>query len=506
MDIDGGTAGMTIAGNGSNRVLTIDGGVTASISVSLNALTITGGGGVNRGGGVRVFAGDHVSITNSLLVGNVANNFGDAIAVESGASATLTNTTVANNGSGTSYAVQSEGDITMSNATVTGNARGVGINGGTATTVNSIVLGNVGPADFAVSGFGTYAFNGLSIIGEGTDNDPSDGKIDGDPAEVFAVVINPATGAGLLADNGGPTLTVALRDDPSNPALDAAIGGTDSDQRGVAAFDNVAGTGDSGNNRDIGAYELADFSSHAPIAADDAFTGAEDTEITGNVLADNGAGADSDPDGDVLSVIAGTFATTQGGSVAIASDGSFTYSPAANFNGTDSFDYRVTDGALTYTGTVTLTVTPVADAPVAIDDAFTGRADTSISGNVLADNGAGADYDPDGDTLIVTAAAVGMLGGGSYLRRRGWQLHLHACGRLHRHRELQLHGQGFVPWRPQRHRHASPSRSFPTLRRLRSKMPIRWMRIRPSLLLPPACSSTTAMLTATRSPPSSSTT
>jgi len=411
MDIDGGTAGMTVAGNGSDRVFTIDGGATTSISVSLDTLTITGGGSVNRGGGVRVLAGDHVSITNSLLVGNDANNFGDAIAVESGASATLTNTTVADNGVGTSYAVQSEGTITMSNVTVTGNAHGVGISGGTATTVNSIVLGNGGTADFTVSGFGTtYAFNGLSIIGEGTDTDPSDGKIDGDPVQVFAG--SDPSGAGILADNGGPTLTVALRNDPSNPALDAAIGGTETDQRGVAAFDAVAGTGDSGNNRDIGAYELSANAPHAPVAADDAFTGPEDTEITGNVLADNGAGADSDADNDVLSVIAGTFATAQGGSVTLNADGSFSYLPVANFNGTDSFDYRVTDGTLSDTGTVTLTVTPVPDAPVAIDDAFTGRQDTQISGNVLADNGAGADYDPDGEAPTAVEMSVANLGGG----------------------------------------------------------------------------------------------
>jgi VCBS repeat-containing protein len=410
MDIDGGTAGMTVAGNGSDRVFTIDGGATTSISVSLDTLTITGGGSVNRGGGVRVLAGDHVSITNSLLVGNDANNFGDAIAVEIGASATLTNTTVADNGVGTSYAVQSEGTITMSNVTVTGNAHGVGISGGTATTVNSIVLGNGGTADFVVSGFTTYAFNGLSIIGEGTDTDPSDGKIDGDPVQVFAG--SDPSGAGILADNGGPTLTVALRNDPSNPALDAAIGGTDTDQRGVAAFDAVAGTGDSGNNRDIGAYELSANAPHAPVAADDAFTGPEDTEITGNVLADNGAGADSDADNDVLSVIAGTFATAQGGSVTLNADGSFSYLPVANFNGTDSFDYRVTDGTLSDTGTVTLTVTPVPDAPVAIDDAFTGRQDTQISGNVLADNGAGADYDPDGEAPTAVEMSVANLGGG----------------------------------------------------------------------------------------------
>ena len=113
------------------------------------------------------------------------------------------------------------------------------------------------------------------------------------PSQVFATIANPVhRWPGLW-----PTMAARRRPSrfatiPSNPALDGAIGGTDSDQRGVAAFDNVAGTGDSGNNRDIGAYETAPFVSHAPIAADDAFTGAEDSDITGNVLADNGAGED----------------------------------------------------------------------------------------------------------------------------------------------------------------------------------------------------------------------
>ena len=45
-----------------------------------------------------------------------------------------------------------------------------------------------------------------------------------------------------------------------------------------------------------------------------------------------------------LTVVAGTFATTQGGSITIAADGSYTYTPAANFNGVDTVDYTVTDG------------------------------------------------------------------------------------------------------------------------------------------------------------------
>ncbi|MCQ4349147.1 Ig-like domain-containing protein [Pseudomonas stutzeri] len=60
-----------------------------------------------------------------------------------------------------------------------------------------------------------------------------------------------------------------------------------------------------------------------------------------------------------MSVVAGTFVTAQGGSIVIAADGSYIYTPPADFHGTDTVDYTVTDGSLTDTATLTLTVTPV---------------------------------------------------------------------------------------------------------------------------------------------------
>ncbi|MCQ4349149.1 cadherin-like domain-containing protein [Pseudomonas stutzeri] len=63
-----------------------------------------------------------------------------------------------------------------------------------------------------------------------------------------------------------------------------------------------------------------------------------------------------------LSVVAGTFVTAQGGSIVIAADGSYTYTPPADFHGIDTVDYTVTDGSLTDTATLTLTVTPVPSA------------------------------------------------------------------------------------------------------------------------------------------------
>ena len=60
-------------------------------------------------------------------------------------------------------------------------------------------------------------------------------------------------------------------------------------------------------------------------------------------------------------------------------DGTFTYTPNANFNGTDSFTYRVTDGATSDTATVTITVAAVNDAPTAANDTATTKEDTAVT-------------------------------------------------------------------------------------------------------------------------------
>ena len=97
----------------------------------------------------------------------------------------------------------------------------------------------------------------------------------------------------------------------------------------------------------------------APVAEADAFSGTEDTPIAGNVLAN-----DSDIEGDALSVAnAGTFASANGGTVTMQANGDFTYDPAADFNGADSFEYVLSDGTDTVTSTVTLDLEAVNDGP-----------------------------------------------------------------------------------------------------------------------------------------------
>src|SRR5439155_11136537 len=89
------------------------------------------------------------------------------------------------------------------------------------------------------------------------------------------------------------------------------------------------------------------------------------------------------------------------GTVIVLANGGFTYTPAANYNGSDSFTYAASDGiATSNVATVALTVTSVNDAPVAVNDAVTTAEDTAVSGNVLAN-----DTDADAGTTL-TAALV----------------------------------------------------------------------------------------------------
>ncbi|MBF4467764.1 Ig-like domain-containing protein, partial [Flavobacterium sp. LC2016-12] len=106
----------------------------------------------------------------------------------------------------------------------------------------------------------------------------------------------------------------------------------------------------------------------------------------------------------------GTFTTTQGGTLTLAADGSYTYMPAANFHGADTVNYTVTDGNLTDIGTLTITVTPVNDAPLAVDDTITAIEDTLFTSVV---NLTANDTDVDLDALTVVAGTFTTTQGGT---------------------------------------------------------------------------------------------
>ncbi|MGY1408093.1 Ig-like domain-containing protein [Luteimonas sp. A611] len=151
----------------------------------------------------------------------------------------------------------------------------------------------------------------------------------------------------------------------------------------------------------------------APVATNDGPVAVtEDTPVSGNVLTN-----DNDVDGDTLTVTqftvdgdrtvytAGQTATITGvGTLFINADGSYTFTPALNYNGpVPTATYTITDGSLTDTAELSFAnVSPVNDAPVATNDGPVAvTEDTPVGGNVLTN-----DSDVDGDTLTVTQFTV----------------------------------------------------------------------------------------------------
>ncbi|MBE3717927.1 tandem-95 repeat protein, partial [Vibrio parahaemolyticus] len=132
----------------------------------------------------------------------------------------------------------------------------------------------------------------------------------------------------------------------------------------------------------------------APNAKNDVITTEEDTAVTIDVLVN-----DSDVEGDVLSIQSASVPSEQG-SVGIV-DGKLVFTPAENFNGEATITYIVTDGDLTDEAKVTVTVTPVNDSPVAVDDTTSIQEDTAVTIDVLTN-----DTDVDGDKLSIESASV----------------------------------------------------------------------------------------------------
>ncbi|HGS5557269.1 TPA: tandem-95 repeat protein, partial [Vibrio parahaemolyticus] len=132
----------------------------------------------------------------------------------------------------------------------------------------------------------------------------------------------------------------------------------------------------------------------APNAENDVITTEEDTAVTIDVLVN-----DSDVEGDVLSIQSASVPSEQG-SVDIV-DGKLVFTPAENFNGEATITYIVTDGDLTDEAKVTVTVTPVNDSPVAVDDTTSIQEDTAVTIDVLPN-----DSDVDGDKLSIESASV----------------------------------------------------------------------------------------------------
>ena len=138
-----------------------------------------------------------------------------------------------------------------------------------------------------------------------------------------------------------------------------------------------------------------------PIAINDTASVKEDETLTISKL--GLLSNDSDVDGDLLTLT--NVSNPVHGNVAIDGD-NVTFTPDVDYFGPASFDYTISDGSLTDTATVVVTVNSVNDAPVANDGSASTVEDTPVTINLSAS-------DIDGDPLtylIVDGPANGALG------------------------------------------------------------------------------------------------
>lgn len=154
---------------------------------------------------------------------------------------------------------------------------------------------------------------------------------------------------------------------------------------------------------------------HAPVANDDSYSTDEDTVL--NVSAPGVLTNDTDIDANALS--AKVILGPAHGLISFDANGSFSYSPALDFSGTDSFTYVANDGSSdSAVATVTITVKAVNAPPNATADTFSVPEDAVL--NVPAPGVLGNDVDPNGDPLIAelvsspTHGAIAFNSDGSF--------------------------------------------------------------------------------------------
>ena len=217
------------------------------------------------------------------------------------------------------------------------------------------------------------------------------------PLSALLLVSMAAWAMNFVSDGevGDWTGIAPLATDPGGDASDGSVN-----------VDLLAGFAAVENKRLFLRMDAADVENLAPVAVDDAFATDEDTplsEAAPGVLAN-----DSDGDLDPLTAILDS-GPANAQSFTLNADGSFDYTPAADFNGSDSFSYFANDGqANSAAATVTITVNPVNDPPVAVDDTARTDEDQQVDIVVLAN-----DSDIDGSLDPATVTVITPPGNGS---------------------------------------------------------------------------------------------
>lgn len=321
-------------------------------------------------------------------------------------------------GNGT-LAVTEDTDATLDLATL--------ISGGTADTVVVSLNGTLGTGtisgttltyspnlnavgtdsiEYTVTAGTDTATGTIAVTITGVNDDPVANDDPGLTTQVdTALTIQAATLLGNDTDVDGDTLVITAVGAPADTNATAVLSGTtitytpSSGNTGTDTFtytisDNNGGTDTATVTVTINAGQV-----NAPVAGNSSLSLAEDSNAVTLNLATliTGDAADS-------------FAIVGNGSLGTAtiSGSTLSYTPNLNANGNDTVTYNATNGGGTSnTGTISLTITPVNDDPVAVDDSASTQAGVAvvIPGATLVSN----DTDVDNDTLTVTAVGTPMV-------------------------------------------------------------------------------------------------
>ncbi|MBP2281023.1 CshA-type fibril repeat protein/VCBS repeat-containing protein [Psychrobacter sp. PL19] len=463
-DVDGDTLTVSSAtidtnGNGTSEALTLGTAttITAANDSAIGILTLNSDGSYTftpatnfNGSAPQVVytvtdsKGGSVSTTLDITVTPV----NDAPVVAPEVTTTLEDTSII--GNVLSNDTDVDGDtLTVSSATIDTNGNGTleALTLGTATTITAANDSAIGT--LTLNSDGSYVFtpatnfNGSAPQVVYTVTDSKGGSV----STTLDITVTPVNDAPVavndaytVAEDGSVALNPLKNDSDidGNPLTVTSINGTAltgaaqsiTVPNGVVNIDANGGINFSPNSNFNGSvsfpYTISDGSTtasaietitvtsvnDAPVAVNDAYTVAEDRSVALNPLKN-----DSDIDGNPLTVtsINGTALTgaaqsitVPNGSVSIDSNGGILFTPEANFNGSVSFPYTISDGSTTASAIETITVTPVNDAPVVAPEVTTTLEDTSIIGNVLSN-----DTDVDGDTLTVSSATIDTNGNGT---------------------------------------------------------------------------------------------
>jgi uncharacterized membrane protein len=305
---------------------------------------------------------------NTLTIASVTSGVGGTVVLNNIAG-TVTFTPTANFNGVASFTYQASDGLTTSNiATATINVAPVN---DAPVAVNDTVTGT---EDTPIT------YTAAQLLGNDTD-------VDGNSLTISSVT---SVTGGIAVLNGDGTVSftpTANFNGAANFTYQASDGSLNSNSATVTV--NVAAVND------------------PPVAVNDILTTTlEDTPIT--YTATNLLGNDTDVDGDALSIASVTSGI--GGTAVLNTNGTVTFTPHANFNGAASFTYQARDGslALSNSATATIAVTPVNDAPVAVNDTLAATEDTVIT--YTAAQLLGNDTDVDSPTLTIFSVTSGTGG------------------------------------------------------------------------------------------------